>query len=252
MQLSLFRMLQTQRGIYDLPRDANRFRKYIETMTGGGSDMVLPMVAMNPMSKDTGPKRFDQLLALDAEGIAEGAVKESEQRLRAIPGKFQVALTVADDLQGGWTDRANTEAHERSDLHAAYNRGWIVVTFWTSEEASEDVVRRETAASIYRSIHQVRKGAPRTLRAWLQQEGRALRFAGVRPDLDRARLDATLLRLKPSLDSTSFGVAYAVLYGDEAAKVAGYSPFGFGPREGFTVAAALAWQEPGDPVALLR
>jgi hypothetical protein len=113
MELEQVPLLQIQRDLYTIPRGWERFHEYIRTMTGGTGDMVLPLVAMNPMGKEHVGALLDELLALDAEGVAAGATAEAQQRLVRAPGQSKPGLVVCDDAQGGWTNRYFTETNIR-------------------------------------------------------------------------------------------------------------------------------------------
>lgn len=67
MQLELILALKIQRELYAIPRGWERFWKYIETMTGGTDDLVLPIVGMNRMGHDHNAARLDELIALEPE-----------------------------------------------------------------------------------------------------------------------------------------------------------------------------------------
>jgi hypothetical protein len=60
---------------------------------------------MNPMGKGHVAALLDELLALDADGAAALALEDAATRLADESGECKVALVVADDLMGGWTNR---------------------------------------------------------------------------------------------------------------------------------------------------
>ena len=97
-------LLQVQRDVYDLPRTQARFERYLKLMTQGADEMVLPLSVMNPMGKAHVAQTLDALLELGAEGIAAQSVEDAARRLEP-RSERQHALVVADDAQGGWTDR---------------------------------------------------------------------------------------------------------------------------------------------------
>src|SRR5947209_7485423 len=111
MKLEYVPLLQLQREIQGLPRNYERFRQYLRTITSqGGAGLKLPsLLMMNPMGKDHVTALLDALLALDADGIAARAVAEARDQLPKEPGDFKVALVIADDLMGGWTNRYANE-----------------------------------------------------------------------------------------------------------------------------------------------
>jgi hypothetical protein len=80
MQLEHVPLLLIQRDLYNIPRGWDRFHEYICTMTGGTGDMVLPLVAMNPMGKEHVGALLDELLVLNAEDLAAEATAEAQRR----------------------------------------------------------------------------------------------------------------------------------------------------------------------------
>ena len=234
MSFSHIPLLQIQRDLYDLPRTQVRFERYLELMTQGTDEMVLPLSVTNPMGKAHVAQTLDALLELDAEGIAAQAVEDAARRLEPRSGR-QHALVVADDTQGGWTDRYLTELTHRSDVQVKAMKRWTVTLLWTSEQVTSERVREEVAAQLYRTYHQERSGAPRTLQEWLAQEGAALAFAGVEPWLEVDDLRYSSSVLQPYLESTKTPDIFACLYGDEAAVSVGYPALGLPVRAGFAV-----------------
>src|SRR5262245_23007780 len=105
VKIEFVRLLQVQRDLYALPRGMERFREYIKTMTDAGTrDSALPLVAMNPVGKDHVPALIDEYLRLHADDAAERTVTSLANRYSDIDRSFKVALVVADDLKGGWTN----------------------------------------------------------------------------------------------------------------------------------------------------
>ena len=237
MQLELILALKIQRELYAIPRGWERFWKYIETMTGGTDDLVLPIVGMNPMGHDHNAAKLDELIALGAEAAAAEALAEAEHHLSNVDGEFRVCLVLNDDLRGQWTNRYFTEASYRFQSAAALRRGFAIVPCWTSETWTAADVRRETLAAVYRNTYMRRYGLPRPLRQIMTQEGLTAVFAGGLPfSLDADDLEYSREVIQPQLDSTHFPTIFACLYGDEASRSAGYPPLGLSPRAGFAVA----------------
>src|SRR5204862_9101 len=81
--------------LYDLPRGWERFRRYLEVMTGGTRDIVLPLGALNPMGKEQVAAMLDALLAIRAETIAGPAVEAARRQLAAARGALKVGRVVA-------------------------------------------------------------------------------------------------------------------------------------------------------------
>ena len=97
MLLEYVPLLQVQRDLYAMPRGGERFRAYLRTMIDPHTrDLRLPLVNMNPMGKEHVPRLIDELLDLDAEGIARQAVERAAAVQRAVAGSFRVALVVVE------------------------------------------------------------------------------------------------------------------------------------------------------------
>src|SRR6478752_7291072 len=105
MRVELVPMLAAQRDLLETPRGWARFSRYLAAMTGGTGEIVLPLPLFNPMAKGHVAAFLDRLIALKAEVIAERAAAEAGKRLHAFDLDFRLGLVVADDAQGGWTNR---------------------------------------------------------------------------------------------------------------------------------------------------
>lgn len=240
MRLDFVRSLRAQRDVYRIPRGWERFDRYVALMTGGGDDIQLPLARMNPMGKEHMAAALEALIDAGAEEAAEAAVAEARRRLVAAEGDLKVALVVADDVAGGWTNRYLTETDQRFGGDAEAKRGWAVALLWASEPPSARRAREETLAAVARTLHILRHGVPKTLRQMMAQEGRAAAFAGTRQPLGSARLARARAVITPHMDTDTFPVAFACFYGDAAAREVGYPPLGLPPRAGYAVAIADA------------
>ena len=238
MKLEFVPLLQLQRDIYKMPRNIARFKSYLDLLTGGTDDMALPLPAMNPMGKEHVGVQLDTLIALEAEKVAEEATHEAQQRLFGSPEADQhtlkVALVVADDAHGAWTNRYLTETRHFFQNKGEIRRNWATVLLWTGDTyTSQSQIRREVLVTIYRVLYLKRHGLPTTLQQMMRQEGLALAFAGaIEPYLDADDLAYTREVIQPYLDSEHFPTIFACLYGDEAAKSVGYEPLGLSTNWG--------------------
>jgi hypothetical protein len=238
MKLDYVRMLAVQRDLYRIPRGPDRFREYLKTMLDPDTgDLRLPLTAMNPMAKDHVPRYLDLLQAMGAEEVGAQAARDAEGRLGDEPGAYRVGLLVADDMGGGWTHRAAAElSHVRGEL-ALEKRGWITAVLWASDTYGPAEIREEVLVSIHRTAYVARRGAPRTLRELLLQEGTALRQAGARnPALEPHALVRTREIVSRYLDRDDQAIQIAALFGDRAARELGHEPLGLPPRAGLALA----------------
>lgn len=235
MNLSFLPLLHVQRDLYAMPRGMKRFREYIRTMTDPETgDLALPLVAMNPMGKEHVAALIDQYIALDAEAVAQQAIRDVTADLAR---EYKVALVVSDDLRGGWTNRWASEFGHRIEGHAITKRGFITAILWTSEPASITRVRDAVLTSIYRVEYLQSHPAPTTLRGMLEQEGYAMARAGcTSPTLDEEDLAYTREIIAPHLDARDRATVMACLFGDPAAVALGYPPQGLSDRAGLALA----------------
>ena len=241
--LSLTTMLGIQRELYDLPRGRERFARYLHAMSGGTDDLVLPLPLFNPMGKAHVAEALDALIALDAEAEAIEAVDDATRRLQGIDADFRVGLVVADDLGGGWTNRASVEYNHRFCPDALLKWGWVVVPFWTTETPDRGSIRRAVLEMVYRTMFVQRHSRARTLGALLMQEGLSSAFAGaIDPVLDADDLAYSRTVLAPLRETptTDWATIVCCLFGDESARTLGLAPLGLSPRAGLAVALADA------------
>jgi hypothetical protein len=238
MELEFVPLLHIQRDLYRIPRSMERFRSYLRTMVDANTgDLKLPLVAMNPMGKEHVAVLLDTLIGFEADAVGDASVASVLERLKDEPGRFRVGLVVADDAQGGWTNRYTSEFSHRFEEMALYKRGWVVGILWTSETPTQTTVRQEVLAAVHRAAHIQRHGAAKTLRRMLDQEGEAMALAGcVEPELEADDLLYTRKVLEPLLDASDCATVMACLFGDDAANALGYRPHGLSHRAGLALA----------------
>lgn len=238
MKFEFVPLLKIQRDLYDLPRGMERFNAYISAMVDDETnDIKLPLSGMNPMGKEHIKKLLDELIALDADDVAAQTLIEVEPKLSHIKADFKVALVLADDLMGGWTNRYTTEFSRRFQNNAYYKRGWLEVGLWTSETPSIETVRESVLTAIYRAVYIQEHGFAHTLREMLNQEGFATAMTECKePSLDDEDLDYTREVIASCLDTNNQATIIACLFGDEAAHSLGYPPIGLSKRAGFALA----------------
>jgi len=91
-----------------------------------------PLLLMNPMAGNHVTALLDELLALDADGLAARAAGETAARFADVPGEFPAALVVADDLKGGWTNRWDYEFNVRFRQGPHAKRFWVTGILWSN------------------------------------------------------------------------------------------------------------------------
>ena len=239
MNLEFVPLLRLQREIYEIPRGRERFLEYLRVMQNDRRDDIRlpPLVAMNPMAKDHAKTLLDTFLALDADGIAARAVEEASLELAAVPGDYKVALVLADDAMGGWTNRYDVEFTHRFESQTIAKRGWLSGILWTSEEPSVQEARAAVLTSVHRAAYIQTHGAATTLGERLAQEGHAMAAAGRdSPVLDAEDLSYTREVIAEYRDARDRRTNIECLFGDPAARCLGFTPRGLSPWAGLALA----------------
>jgi hypothetical protein len=257
MNLDYVPLLQIQRDLHGLPRNYERFRQYLRTMQNryGTDGMRIPLLIMNPMGKDHVTALLDALLALDADGIAARALAEASACLSDMPGSTKVALVVADDLKGGWTNRYAYEFDFRfryagvpehlARLPRWVEHFWLTTVVWSSEPATEQAVREAILTAVYRAAYIHWHGPARTLSEKLRQEGHVMALAGCTgPVLDEEDIAYTREVLVPYLDAEDMRTTIECLFGDAAGRTLGFTPRGLSPWAGLALALHDARMDP--------
>jgi hypothetical protein len=256
MKLEFEPLLRIQREIQGMPHGLERFQEYLRKIWNCyDTDFeLLPLLYANPMGKDHVTALLDQLLELDAEGIARAAVAEASAELTDVPGELKAGIVVVDDLKGGWTNRYDYEFTlrfgkprdpDRTRLPRAVELKppkslkhlWIAGVLWSSEAATARAVREAMLTAVYRIKFIQRHGLARTLAEMLAQEGQVMAKAGcTTPDLDEEDLAYTREVLAPHLGAGDMRTCIECLFGDAAGKTLGFEPRGLSPWAGLALA----------------
>jgi hypothetical protein len=260
MNIDYVPLLQIARDIQEMPRNFDRFRTYLRTIGAEGSDTLIypPLVAMNPMGQEHITEILDELLALDADQIADEAIAEVVDELPEVCGDFKAGLVVVDDLMGGWTNRYDVEYSFRfgvaptdKPLPRWLKDDWLTFILWSSETPSEQTVRESIRTTLYRHAYVRQHGAAKTLRDKLAQEGWVMAVAGcTEPTLDEDDLDYTREVLQEYLDVEDMRTSIECLFGDEPSNTLGFTPRGLSPWAGLALALydAKASQAADEPL----
>src|SRR5919199_809010 len=123
MKITYLPVLGTLRELYAQPRDMQRFRRYIATLTGGTDDIVVPIGQANPMAREHALVSLDHLLALGADEAGAQATADAQAHV-ALDVEITAATVLADDVGGGWTNRYTTEEMVRFPGRGALKRSF--------------------------------------------------------------------------------------------------------------------------------
>ena len=135
MRVTYLPVLAILRDLYEQPRDMQRFRRYVATLTGGSDDVVLPIGVANPMAKEHAVVKIDELLAIGADEVGAQAALDADARLKQVTADVEIKASVVlvDDVAGGWTNRFTSEASVRFPGRGALKRPFATALAWTSE-----------------------------------------------------------------------------------------------------------------------
>jgi hypothetical protein len=247
MNLTYVPLLRIQRELQGLPRDRERFQRYLRILSPDGVNIELPSLAiMNPMGKDHVTALLDALLAMNADAVAAEAVAAASAHVMDVPGEFKIGLVMADDLLGGWTNRYDYEFTLRFGRGWAGRNGrrprwlkdfWLTAVLWSSETASSRAVREAVLTAVYRAAYVPRHGQARTLQEMMDQEGQVMTAAGCAgPVLDEEDIEYTREVLRPFLEADDKRTAIECLFGDAAGRTLGFTPRGLSPWAGIALA----------------
>jgi hypothetical protein len=254
VKLEYVPLLRVQRELQGLPRNYARFQQYLRTMLNDDGVELPPLGIMNPMGKDHVTAMLDALLGLDADGIGAQAAADASIALPDVPGEFKVALVVADDLGGGWTNRFDYEFTLRfASTHRPLVRDpdspsgyrlprwlkhfWLTGVLWSSEPPSERAAREAILLLAHRFAYIHKHGPARTLQEMLAQEGVVMATVGCAgPVLDEDDIAYTREVLIPFLDADDKRTVIECLFGDAAGQTLGFTPRGLSPWAGLALA----------------
>lgn len=214
-------------ALYALPRGRERFQRYLGLLQGSRpGDLELPLQFYNPMAREPVADRLLALRLMKAEALMQEAIHAHAHRWKEMPGgTFRMALNLADDLHGGWTNRYTTDYDSRFRLGALLKRQLAVALFWVSEQQHPALIRETTVAACLRTVHWLKHGPAQTLAQHLEQEGFAL-SAGPKPAGSVSR--ETTAFYEAHKESRDPQLIFNFLYGDAAAESMGNSPLGIG------------------------
>jgi len=242
MQFELLPVIDPMLSIYQMPRDFDRFKAYLKLLHGDTkNDLDLPIGYFNPMAKPHVLDKLKKLRVIGAEEIISKTLHQLNPAISQIPfSTFKVVMALADDAQGGWTNRYTTDFDSKFKTSALVRRLFCNPLFWVSDEINEKYIEQTTLQYCYRCIYQLLHQKPITLADYIAQEIYVARHAGVSISVPTENELAVLSHFyRLHRDTDNYPVIFSFLYGDEAAVQLGYSPLGINiPIAGFRYAAS--------------
>jgi hypothetical protein len=237
MPFTVLPILDKMVEFYQKPISTERFQAYLQLLQGNTKgDMVLPIGGYNPMAKPHLLDKLAELKALKAEEIMSDVLATINQKT-TVPKtdqQFQVSITIADDLLGGWTNRFTTDYDSRFKLNPLITRHFCVALFWSSEAYTVDLIQQRVQETVFRTLYWLEHPRPLTLAAHVAQElfvVKNTQFASSPLAVDMTFLENFYQEHQTTDD---YSVIFSFLYGDNAALQLGFKEYGVqGEMAGF-------------------
>ncbi len=241
MPFCLLPLLDRMIEMYQQPRDIARFKAYLATLTtSDGKDLDLPIGVYNPMAREHVLARLQRMKQLGAEEWLDTEIRAMNRRSDVPAEAVQVAIGLADDLGGGWTNRYSTDYQHKFRTRGLLVRRFCTPIVWTSEPFSPALLTTRSRACMNRFMYQQCHGMPKTLDDHIRQEGVVQRQTGEAVALSDAALSVARTLFMANRQTDNYAFIFTFLYGDAAAETFGYQPIGACENMGFAAAAQLS------------
>jgi hypothetical protein len=226
MNFELVPILDLMLDFYEKPRDFDRFQAYLSLLQGETKgDLARPIGGFNPMAKAHVLQKLNELKSLDAEKIMAETLASLRSNQKNAP-IFKVSLTLADDAQGGWTNRFTTDFDSKFKLNALVKRQFCTPVFWTSDNYSTNIIQEITMEYAFRTVYwHDKKTKPQTLKDHVEQEQFVAKKTTYK--LPKPECDVPSLRqfYKTHADSDDYALIFNFFYGDAASESLGFKTF---------------------------
>jgi hypothetical protein len=244
MTFQLLPILDTMLDFYQMPLNSARFQAYLQLLQGDTKgDLVLPIGGFNPMAKSHILLKIKELQAIKVEKIIAETLTFVNERWQHKGNDriYQVAINLADDLHGGWTNRYTTDYDSRFKINALVNRHFCTPYFWSSENYDENLIRERTLTAVYNTMYWLENPKPLTLKNHIEQ------LAFITQYIDNQSIVSTIDFEKlndfyqKNIESDDYHLIFNVLYGDAASEQLSFPTYGIEQAmSGFELAKFLA------------
>jgi hypothetical protein len=239
VHFKLLPVLDIMIDFYKKPPNPTRFQDYLNLLSPNRKDVILPISAYNPMAKDHVLLQLEVLKTLNTEGVMQTVISKVNAQIGGGEFGFQVALVLADDLKGGWTNRILTDY--KSKFEDGFNqekRPFCTPFFWSSEDFDIEKIETRVEAYLWRTVFQVENGFNKTLLHHIQQEAFVKKKMNI-TEINYEEGDLVQELFDTHKLSTSEPFILAFLYGDEAVEHLGHRAIGAFANMGFLMARQL-------------
>ncbi len=241
MKFHLMPIIEQMLALYKKPRAPERFHEYLSMLQGNtAADLLLPIAGFNPMAKEHALEKLQELKSLGAESLITEILGTINDTAAEDGTVINVALNLADDLKGGWTNRYATDFDSKFKINGLVTRNFCVPYFWTSEDFDAEKIRTRAQEYVYRTIFWKKHGRLETLKDHLEQEVFVAKH--VRPKSGTGLEETEELSVyfdKHQMDD-NYSRIFNFFYGDKISATLGYPLFDTRENAGFEFAKWLA------------
>ena len=243
MKFEVLPILSIMEELYQQPISTERFKAYLAKLQGKTKkDLVLPIAGFNPMAKEHVLQKVRELQQLEAEQLMQEVVDQlnATATTEHQGTTIKIALNVADDLKGGWTNRYTTDFDSKFKINSLVDRDFCTPYFWSSEHYTSALIKRRTLAYAYRTLYWKQHSKLITLQDHLDQE---IFVHSNLPTTNRLKDASPFQNIKAFYDSNKQSETYTLLfnffYGDAASKSLNYPVYGIKKANGFEFAQLI-------------
>ncbi|MEL7222550.1 MAG: hypothetical protein AAGJ93_14605, partial [Bacteroidota bacterium] len=201
------------------------------------------IASYNPMAKPHLLEKITHLKELQAEKLVSETLQQLNSALKLSSSEriIKVAINIADDLEGGWTNRYSTDFDNKFKINGLISRNFCTPILWSSENYTKELIIERTRTYAYRSLFWLNRGSRLiSLEDHLAQEV----FVAQKRNASLSFAPQDILGLKLFYEQHSKTELYSIIfnffYGDEAAQALGYPTYGIGNLKGFDYVTYLA------------
>lgn len=218
MEFRLIPTLDLMLTLYQKPLTPERFHEYLKLLQGDTKgDLSLPLGGFNPMAKEHATEKLKELKALQAEETIRDLLPGLTKAVAGYTddSSIGIALTVSDDLKGGWTNRYTSDYDSKFRISALVRRNFCTPLVWTGEAYTTELVQQRTREYAWRSVYRKLHPGPVSLEDHVTQERFVALHAGSGPAIEPAQ--DTALLYNTYRNSEDYHVIFNFLYGHQAA-----------------------------------
>lgn len=229
MKFKLFPVLNRMIDFYHKPKGTDRFEAYLKMLKGASKDDIeIPIPYFNPMGKEHVLNKLLELKKLNVEEIIQQVLKEfNKNNPKKTSIEIKVAMSLADDLKGAWTNKYTTDYESKFKLNSYINRNFCIPVFWTSEEYNLNKLKRRTEEYCLRTLCWNKNHKPITLAEHITQEIFVAKHCKTSTNKPMLR-DFTFVDkyYQKNKNTTNYSRIFNFLYGDNFCKELGYAEYG--------------------------